>query len=250
MNKINLVIPAAGKGSRFSEAGWKKPKPFIDIDGISMLERVIKNVRPDNCKVNLIINSEHIKQNEDVISKLKEHANINFIDQITEGTACTVLMSRSEIDNDNPLLIANSDQIVDFDVNKYVDDCFSRGLDGSILVFKDLDMNDKWSFAKLDSNNMVTEVAEKKPISDLATVGIYLFSKGRDFVNSAVDMIVRNDRVNNEFYTCPVYNYMIKSGLKIGVYEIDFKDMHGLGIPEDLNAYIKKIGAPKSEDSP
>lgn len=251
MNRIiNLVIPAAGKGSRFSDAGWKKPKPFIDVNGRSMLERVIENVKPINCNVNLIINSEHISKNEDAISKLRKNSNINFIHEVTEGTACTVLMSRSEIDNDNPLLIANSDQLVNFDVNKYIDDCFNRGLDGSILVFKDHEMNNKWSFAKLDNNKIVEEVAEKKPISDLATVGIYLFSKGSDFVDSSIDMIVRNDRVNNEFYTCPVYNYMIKKGLKIGVYEIDFKDMHGLGTPEDLNIYLENIGAPKSIDSP
>ena len=105
MNRIiNLVIPAAGKGSRFSDAGWKKPKPFIDVNGRSMLERVIENVKPINCNVNLIINSEHISKNEDAISKLRKNSNINFIHEVTEGTACTVLMSRSEIDNDNPLL--------------------------------------------------------------------------------------------------------------------------------------------------
>lgn len=249
-NKINVVIPAAGKGSRFSEAGWKKPKPFIDVNGISMLEHVIKNIKPHEGEINLILNKEHIISNKDISSHLSTLSNVHIVNQTTEGTACTVLMTRASIDNDSPLLIANSDQLVSFDVDNFIKDCKDRDLDGSILVFKDEEMNEKWSFAKLDEHNLVVEVAEKKPISNLATVGVYFFTRGGDFVDAAIDMIVRNDRVNNEFYTCPVYNYMIDNGLKIGVYEIKNSDMHGLGTPEDLKKYLNFINAPKSADSP
>ena len=132
------------------------------------------------------------------------------------------------------LLIANSDQLVDFDLCDFVNDLVRRNLDGSILVFKDDTRNPKWSFAKTRSNGLVAEVAEKKPISNLATVGIYLFRTGRIFVSGAIEMIVANERVNNEFYTCPVYNYLIRSGLKIGVYEVLSEQMSGLGTPADL----------------
>jgi dTDP-glucose pyrophosphorylase len=142
---------------------------------------------------------------------------------LTEGTASTVLLARPVFDNDQPMMVANSDQLVDFDVNAYIDDCFSRRLDGSILVFRDPEMDPKWSFVKLDKDGLVTEVAEKKPISDLATVGIYFFSKGSDFISAAIDMIVANDRVNDEFYTCPVYNYMIKNGARIGDSTSDYR---------------------------
>jgi dTDP-glucose pyrophosphorylase len=125
-----------------------------------------------------------------------------------------------------------------------------RGLDGSILVFRDLDRDPKWSFARVGANGHVLEVAEKKPISDLATVGIYLFTRGKDFVASAIDMIAQNERINNEFYTCPVYNYMIASGAKIGVYEVTVDAMHGLGTPEDLTEYLEATGAPASKDAP
>ena len=101
-------------------------------------------------------------------------------------------------------------------------------------------MNPKWSFAKLDQDNFVVEVKEKEVISDFATVGIYLFNTGSKFVDSAIDMIVENDRVNNEFYTCPVYNYMIKRGAKIGIFNIKFEQMHGIGTPEDLIKYVNK----------
>jgi dTDP-glucose pyrophosphorylase len=138
------------------------------------------------------------------------------------------------------VLVANSDQYVDFSVDAFVRDCLDRSLDGSILVFKDTKRDPKWSFARLDGAGLVVEVAEKKAISDLATVGIYLFRRGSDFVRAAVDMIARNDRVQNEFYTCPVYNYMLAQGAKIGTYEVPASAMHGLGTPEDLDAYLTK----------
>ena len=149
-------------------------------------------------------------------------------------------MPEKYINNDEPLLIANSDQIVDMNIADFIDDCKDRDLDGSILTFIDKHSDPKWSFAKLDENQLVIEVKEKVVISEYATVGIYLYSKGKDFINASIDMIIENDRVNNEFYTCPTYNYAIKEGSKIGIYNIGFEQMHGIGTPEDLNLYIGK----------
>jgi NDP-sugar pyrophosphorylase family protein len=179
-----------------------------------------------------------------VISHLRlGGAEIVAIEKPTEGTACTLLLARNCFDNDKPLLIANSDQLVDIDINDMIDDCLERDLDGSILVFRDSAGNPKWSFAKLGEGGLVERVAEKSAISDLATAGIYFFRRGMDFVRAAVDMIAQNDRVGDEFYTCPVYNYAIAAGLKIGVYEIAPQDMHGIGTPDDLNAYLAGGGA-------
>lgn len=150
-------------------------------------------------------------------------------------------MQEKYINNNDPLLIANSDQIVDINIFDFINDCKNRNLDGSILTFVDEYKDPKWSFAKLDENSLVTEVKEKLVISEFATVGIYLFSKGKDFVDASIDMIIENDRVNNEFYTCPTYNYAINKGSKIGIYNIEFEQMHGIGTPEDLNIYLKKI---------
>jgi len=122
-----------------------------------------------------------------------------------------------------------------------IDDCKDRKLDGTILTFIDHYKDPKWSFAKLDENSLVTEVKEKVVISEFATVGIYLYSKGKDFVDASIDMIIENDRVNNEFYTCPTYNYAIQDGSKIGIYNIEFEQMHGIGTPEDLNLYLEFI---------
>ena len=250
-NKIlNLVIPAAGLGSRFSSEGWKSPKPFININGKMMIELVIENLDTKLNNKIILLRNEHIKKISQNSLLNNSNSKIISIDKVTEGTACTVLKARKLINNNSPLLIANSDQIVDFDINKFIDHLYLNRLDGLILVFRDPHKSNKWSFVKLDDSGYVSEVAEKKPISDLATVGIYLFRKGSDFCNSAVDMIVNNERVNNEFYTCPVYNYMIKFGAKIGIFEIPYENMHGIGTPHDLREFIIKKGYETSIDDP
>jgi dTDP-glucose pyrophosphorylase len=244
MNKINIniVVPMAGLGSRFAMAGYKKSKPFIEVDGKSMIVRVLENLRYPHANYILIARKELLEKEQDVVSQIETQFNVTFIgiDKLTEGTACTVLFARKHINNELPLLIANSDQIVDISIEDYIEDCLKRNLDGSILTFKDAELNPKWSFARL-SNDLVVEVKEKEVISEFATVGIYLFSKGSDFVDSAVEMIIENDRVNNEFYTCPVYNYLIRNGAKVGVYNIDYAKMHGIGTPEDLECYLKHL---------
>lgn len=240
---INIVIPMAGEGSRFSQAGYKKPKPFIDVNGIPMIERVINNLKFPNCRFILIARADHINKEQQLVREIESKHNAIFIpiSKLTEGTACTVLYARKYINNDEPLLIANSDQIVDIEINDFINDCFARSLDGSILTFIDEEMNPKWSFAKVDNKQLVTEVREKEAISKFATVGIYFFLKGSDFVNSAIDMIINNERVNNEFYTCPTYNYAIANNSKIGIYNIDYKKMHGIGTPSDLESYLNLI---------
>lgn len=242
--KINVVIPMAGLGSRFAKAGYTKPKPFIDVAGKTMIERVMDNLALDGARYILLARKEHLDSERDTVNRLLALGNVEFlpIETMTEGTACTVLHARGLIDNETPLLIANCDQIVDFSCADYVADCWARGLDGSILCFKDSKLDPKWSFAKTDRSGIVTQVAEKVAISDLATVGLYLFRRGSDFVAGAIDMVARNERVNNEFYTCPVYNHVIHNGGRIGVHEVRFEDMHGLGIPDDLIAYLELLG--------
>ena len=240
---INIVIPMAGLGSRFSEAGYEKPKSFIDVAGKVMIARVIENLRCEDARFILLAREEHLREEITIVKQLKKEFDVIFvpIDKTTEGTACTVLFARKYINNEEPLLIANSDQIVDIDMNDFVRDCMKRNLDGSIMTFIDPHRDPKWSFAKIDDNGIVKEVKEKSPISEHATVGIYFYSKGRDFVNAALDMIINNDRVNNEFYTCPAYNYAIKDKGKIGIYEVNFLKMHGLGTPGDLNEYLEVL---------
>lgn len=246
IEKINIVIPMAGIGSRFLKAGYSVPKPFINIEGKTMIERVLDNLLSFNfsqVKVYLIALKEHIETRKDDIRKIKANYNVEFvpISNFTDGAACTVLAAHKFINNDTPLIIANSDQIVDINITDYVCDCFNRGLDGSILIFQDSDP--KWSFVRTDKNNLAIEVQEKVPISNNATVGIYLYSMGKYFIDGVMDMIARADKTRNEYYVCPVYNHIIKRGGKIGVYEMDMEKMHGIGTPEDLKQYLNLMSS-------
>jgi len=240
---INIVVPMAGAGSRFAQEGYEKPKPFIDVKGKPMIVRVLENLKCKNAKYFLVAREEHMAQERALVKKITNECNVVFIPvtKLTEGIACTVLYAREYINNKNPLLIANSDQVVDGGVAGFVGDCLGRKLDGSILTFIDKFRDPKWSFVKVKKDGTVSKVKEKEAISKYATVGIYFYAKGQDYVNAAIDMIIENDRVNGEFYTCPTYNYAVKQGKKIGIYNIRFEQMHGLGTPKDLNIYLGTI---------
>jgi len=238
---LNIVLPMAGRGSRFAEAGYELPKPLIPIHGVPMIKVVVDNLAP-KCEHRFIFiaQQEHIDK-YDLTPKLKSYAkNVEVIgiNHITEGQVCTALLAKKFFDNDEPLMNANSDQFIDFDINEYLDDMNSRSLDGMIMTMKSQDP--KWSYAKTDENGLVIETAEKKAISPDATVGIFNFKRGSDLVRSAEQMIADNIRVNNEFYTCPCYNYLIKEGRRIGIYPVgeEYNGMYGLGIPGDLDFFI------------
>jgi UDP-N-acetylglucosamine diphosphorylase / glucose-1-phosphate thymidylyltransferase / UDP-N-acetylgalactosamine diphosphorylase / glucosamine-1-phosphate N-acetyltransferase / galactosamine-1-phosphate N-acetyltransferase len=238
---INVVIPMAGLGSRFVKAGFTTPKPFIEVHDTTLIELVLSNLNLREAKYFLLARSEHLVLQEPVLDRIKKRYDVTLVpvDKLTEGAACTVLHAHRLINTSTPLLLANSDQFVDSSIQGFVDDCDAREIDGSILTFVDKDRDPKWSFAKINSERLVTEVKEKVAISEHATVGIYYFAQGRFFVDGAIDMIVANDRVNGEFYTCPVYNYGIAKGLRFGIYNIDAEKMHGLGTPEDLQRFVE-----------
>ncbi len=239
---LNIVIPMAGRGSRFADAGYKLPKPLIDVAGKPMIQVVIENLAPA-CEHRFIFicQNEHIK-NYGLIPKLRSYTKnceIIGIDGITEGQVCTVLYAKELINNENPVMTANSDQWIDFDINRYLGEMKGAGLDGMIMTMKSDDP--KWSYAKTDARGLVSETAEKKVISDDATVGIFNFAHGSDLVRAAEKMISDNIRVNGEFYTCPVYNYLIAEGKKIGTYSIgkEYDGMYGLGTPHDLDWFLR-----------
>jgi len=246
MNKeshmLNVVIPMAGLGSRFVNAGYKNPKPFIVFNGKPMICHVMENLPLKGARYLLIAQQEHLKQEAEIVAKIEADYPAKFIpiNGLTEGAACTVLHAVEEINNDLPLLTANSDQLVDVDLQLMVDDAQRRNLSGSILTFSEPGRDPKWSYVRLDQNDLVVETAEKVPLSDYATVGIYYFASGQDFVNAATRMLVEQNRSNKEYYVCPVYNYLIRSGKRVGYYNIDQSVMHGLGTPEDLEAYLKE----------
>lgn len=230
----------AGEGSRFQAAGYVFPKPFIDVDGLPMIARIIKNLEFPEANFIFLARRAHIKNYAlaELLSRYIPQNKITIIpvDAKTEGAACTALLAEDLINSEEDLLIANSDQIVNasFDNFKYLIH-MARDLDGAIFCFKNT--HPKWSYVKLNSSGLITEVREKKPISDIATTGIYYWKRGSDFVRSAHQMIEQDDRFNNEFYIAPTYNYMIKDEKKIIPFYVD--KMWGLGTPEDLDLYLR-----------
>lgn len=242
-----IVIPMAGLGSRFYEAGYTDPKPFIPVNGKPMIQWVIENLssRFYRTRFTFIVNRIHLEtyRIEEKLNKIVPDCNIISIPGKTEGAACTVLLALDEISLDNPLLIANSDQYVDLSIDDFLRKAFQSDRDGLIMTFPATDK--KWSYAKTNSAGLVTEVAEKKPISPHATVGIYYFKKARAFVEACQSMIKLDQRTNGEFYVCPVYNELIRNGAQIEIFPISKEAMHGLGTPEDLNFFLKNFSMPE-----
>jgi beta-phosphoglucomutase-like phosphatase (HAD superfamily)/dTDP-glucose pyrophosphorylase len=250
---LHVVVPMAGLGSRFSKAGYTVPKPFIPVFGKPMIQWVIDNmkVHPEiyggitvasrwALKFHFIVQQAHLDAyNFDALCKSCDiEYTITPITSVTEGAACSVLLAKEHINNGEPLVIVNSDQFLEWDQNEFYRALCNAEYDGCISVFEQNNSEDiKWSYSMTDSKGVVTEVAEKKYISNWATTGIYGWNRGSDYVRYAEKMIAKNIRVNGEFYVCPVYNEAIGAG---GIFRnLVCKKIWGLGVPEDLEIFLK-----------
>tara|TARA_R100000805_G_C3626347_1_gene137829 strand:- start:5993 stop:7345 length:1353 start_codon:yes stop_codon:yes gene_type:complete len=235
--RLNVLIPMAGAGSRFEKAGYSFPKPLIEVKGKPMIQVVVDNLNYESNHIFLVQRSHREKYNLDsLLPLITKKCDILEVNGITEGAACTTLLAKDLINNNNPLIIANSDQFLEWNVNDFMYKMKEQDADAGIVTFTAT--HPKWSFAKVDKYDFVTEVAEKKPISDIATVGVYYWKRGSDYVKYAERMIEKNIRFNDEFYVCPVFNEAISDHKKIKIYHID--KMYGLGTPEDLNNFLNK----------
>lgn len=229
---MKLIMPMAGEGSRFQQVGYTDPKPFIPVNGKPMFQHVVENIGLEFDELIFIVQKKHnIKER---VLKIYPEAKVVEITELTEGAACTILAAREHYEDGSSIFIANCDQHVEWHPD--IDRIHDRA-DGSIALFHCPDRSPKWSYAELDGVH-VKRVAEKNPISDWATVGFYSWKDGREFISAAEEMIAANDRVNNEFYLCPVFNYSIAHGKDIVGYTV--AEMHGIGTPEDFEAWQQK----------
>lgn len=236
--KLRIVIPMAGDGTRFKSAGYTTPKPLIPVGGIKMIELVLKNLSSKHPELQSKI-EYHLCVRSEWVHNLNDLKNvyIHEVPSLTEGPACTVLTIRDILTTDNnPLLIANSDQFLEWDFDTFIYACTNPEYDGCISTFNQPNSSDiKWSYAKKDENGIIIDVAEKKYISEHASTGIYYWNSGSEFVHYADNMIKSNIRVNNEFYVCPVYKLAIEDGKQFRT--LDCNKMWGLGVPLDLDKF-------------
>jgi len=235
--EMNIIVPLAGEGRSFKNAGYTFPKPLVEIRGKPMIQLAVENLNTEGKFIFLVKEEHHTRYNLNyLLNLIAPNCKIIIVNQPTRGAAETVLLAKEHIDNDNPLVIANCDQFIEWNSNEFFYSMAADECDGGIVTFKS--NHPKWSYAKIGKEGFVEEVAEKKPISDTATVGIYYYKKGSDFVKYAKQMIDKNINLNGEFYVCPVYNEMISDSKKIRTFQID--QMWGLGTPEDLNHFLIK----------
>src|SRR3989338_4522754 len=248
---VNIVIPLAGEGRSFIQAGYTLPKPLVDVVGKPIIHKVIENIKPRvPHKFTLICRKDHYERYSlaELFHKITG-GNYNIIQVINlpQGAACTVLTAIDLINNDNELIIANADQIIDVSIDDFIQFARERRADGAIMTFEA--SHPKWSFVRLSKNGKVIETAEKKVISNHATAGIYYYKTGKIFVNAALAMIEKNIRFNNDFYVCPAFNEIILGGGEVLAWEIDPKRMHSVGSAEDLTKYLQLLDTLKIKNN-
>lgn len=239
---INIVIPMAGEGSRFKKAGFTKDKPFIDIKGKMMIERVIESLTLDQItQYTIIIQNIFKEKYEDELLRLCTMFNLDVVcvAGITQGASCTALAAFERVYNDEPVVFADSDNIFKKGIiDHFVKSSLATNIDGCLLTFN----NDAqcYSYAKIDDVGNVVVTKEKEVISNHAIAGAYFFRTGKDFVKSTINMLIYGDKTKNEFYMSNVYNWMIKDGKKIGIYDITQGDWDCVGTPSQLEEFLRK----------
>ena len=235
---MKIVIPMAGSGKSFKEAGYTFPKPLIDIDNKSMIQVVVENLNLSGDYIFLVKKEQYDKFSlKDLLNLFKPNCTVIPVDRDLGGAANTVLLAKEFINNDEELIIANSDQWINWNPQHFLSFLRGKNADGGIVTF--ISTHPRWSFVKINESGVVTEVAEKKPISNMATAGIYYFKEGKFFVEGAEAMIEKNIKTHNEFYIVPSFNEIITKHPNIYSYPI--AEMHSLGTPEDLQKFILNI---------
>jgi|TARA_R110001592_G_scaffold166451_1_gene401504 dTDP-glucose pyrophosphorylase len=233
---MNILLPIAGLGSRFSKVGFELPKPLIKVEGKPMIQRAIESLGVQGNYIFIIRDNETLKLH---LQSIYPDSNIISINYLTDGPASTCLLAKEQINNNQPLLIANCDQIMWWNSLAFTSFLNSCPYDGLVVTYNE--DTPKNSYVKLDKNGLAVRIAEKEVISNVSLNGIHYWKNGSDFINSAELMIKDNERYNNEFYVGPTYNTLIKQGKKIGVYHIPNEQHHAVGTPEDLLKYTLKL---------
>lgn len=238
---MNIVIPMAGLGSRFSDAGYETPKPFIEIEGKSMILQAVETLGFEGQYIFIIRKDEVIKNR---MLEIFPESKIIEVDYLTDGPASSVMLAKEHINNDDELIVANCDQIMWWDADTVISQIRVMDYDGVVVTYHET--TPKNSYARINRKGFVTKMAEKQVISNVSLNGIHYWKKGKYFVDSTESMVEKNIRFNNEFYVSLTYNQMIESGQKVGIYHIPNEFHNAVGTPNDLYKYFEKISTYES----
>lgn len=238
---MNIVIPMAGLGSRFSDAGYTTPKPFIEIEGKPMILEAVNTLGFEGNYIFIIRKDEYIKNR---MKEIFPNSQIIEVDYLTDGPASSVMLAKEFINNDEELIVANCDQIMWWDAETVIKQIRVMDYDGVVVTYHET--TPKNSYARINRRGYVTKMAEKQVISNVSLNGIHYWKKGKYFVESTESMVEKNIRFNNEFYVSLTYNQMIEKGFKVGIYHIPNEFHNAVGTPDDLNRYFEKISTYES----
>jgi NDP-sugar pyrophosphorylase family protein len=238
---MNIVVPIVGMGKRFSEAGFQDPKPLIFVKGKEIVRHSIESFGIPGNYIFVIRKGQRSSDLRSLLFDIMPDSQVIETEEMTEGAACSVLLARDLIDNNEELIIFNCDQRTEWDYRCFLDFCQNSEIEGVVTTYQHdnvvVGKSSPFSFIKIDDNKNAVMLEEKFAISDLSLCGIHYWKRGRDFVESAAEMIRKDDRINNEFYVSRTYNYLIAKGKKIRHFPIPKGQFFSLGTPEDLKIF-------------
>jgi HAD superfamily hydrolase (TIGR01509 family) len=233
---LTIIIPMAGQGKRFIEEGYSFPKPLIDIKGKPMIQWVTENIGVNGRFIFIVTEEDYDKYNlQFLLNLLEPNCEIIKVKEPTNGAAETVLLAKDLI-SESPVAIINSDQYMNWNSNEFFYAMAADECDGGIVTFEST--HPKWSFVQTGEDGFVTETAEKKPISNMATAGVYYFRVGSDFVKYAEQMIKKGLSVNGDYYVCPVFNELIADKGRVRAFPIE--GMWSFSTPEDVTLFVNQ----------
>jgi NDP-sugar pyrophosphorylase family protein len=224
---MNILVLAGGQDPSQDQEDY--PLCLTEFNSVPLIEHVISScgvLQPSNLIVafrEVDVRKYHLNN---IVSLLWPQVSIINIYEQTQGAACTALLAAGAIDNDNELLIVNGNEFLDYNFVEIINGFRQRKLDAGIVTFRAI--HPRYSYVRLDDSELVIEAAEKNPISKNATAGFYWYSKGKNFVRAAKNLIRKDARVDGNFYICPAFNELILENLSIGVHQIESKFYHPL----------------------
>ena len=237
---MNIVIPLAGKSSRFFDEGFKTPKYLLPVHtGETMIEGAVNSLHMDGQLIFVVQQADCDKYGTDVLLKKSFPSSIiTYLNYYTGGCVESVYVAAKQyINNDQPLIITNCDQYLEWDSKPFLNVCAES--DGCVLTyFADTTKN---SYVTVDDQGLATEFREKVVISDKSLVGVHYWRRGSDFIESADHMFEHNIRDSGEYYVSVSYNYLIKKGLKIRTHPMGADETyHTIGVPSTYYEYLQK----------